>query len=136
MQYPVVLAIDFGTKRLGLAISRGSLAEPLKIIANNDQTLEQINSVLLAEAVSAIIVGLSENKMAELTREFVAQLHQMTSLPISLVDETLSSHSVHQKTLESGMSQHHRRQPIDHLAAADFLQEYLDSQKMVYSNGV
>jgi len=133
--YPIILAIDFGTKRVGVAISRGTLAEPLQIIPHDDQLFAELLKIIECELVSEIIVGLSENHMADLTREFVDELRKHSQIPISFVDETLSSHTVHQKTLQGGMPQSQRRQPVDHLAAAEFLQEHLDSQKMVYSDG-
>lgn len=122
---PVLLAIDFGTTRIGLAISRSSLAEPLKIIDNNPNAISQIRQVAELESVTKIIVGLSENEMAIKTRQFVQELQKEISLPVEFVDETLSSHTVHQKLLQSPQSK--RRQPIDHFAASEFLQEYLDN---------
>jgi putative transcription antitermination factor YqgF len=127
MTYPVILAIDYGTVRIGLAISRGSLAEPLTIFTNDQTSFSKIETILSQQNVARIIVGLSENEMAEKTQAFVEELKRHTNIPIELVDETLSSHTVHQKVLESGMKQSQRQQPIDHLAAAEFLQEYLDS---------
>jgi putative transcription antitermination factor YqgF len=127
MTYPIILAIDYGTVRIGLAISRGSLAEPLAIISSDEKALPHIQKVISIEQVEQIIVGISENEMAEKIKGFVEELKKTIDLPIELVDETLSSHTVHQKVLESGMKQSQRQQPIDHLAAAEFLQEYLDS---------
>lgn len=127
--YPVVLAIDFGTKRVGVAISRGSLAEPLVILANSPTLLTEIQTLLDQEAVEQIVIGISENVMAELTKDFVEQLKTVTQLPITLVDETLSSHTVATQLKESGASLKTRQQPIDDRAAAGFLQEYLDERE-------
>jgi putative transcription antitermination factor YqgF len=124
---PVTLAIDYGTKRVGLAISRGSLAEPLEIVST-PEAVSRIQEICEHEHVAQILLGLSENTMAEKTQEFARQLKLELLLPITFVDETLSSYTVHQKTLESGMSRSDRAQPIDHLAAAEFLQEWLDGQ--------
>lgn len=128
MIYPKILAIDYGTTRVGLAISRGTLAEPLQILASNESLLPNLVAVIQSEKVEKIIVGLSENLMAEKTRAFVEQLRQHTDIPIDFVDETLSSHTVHQKMLKSGAKKSHRAANIDHLAAAEFLQEYLDEK--------
>jgi RNase H-fold protein (predicted Holliday junction resolvase) len=70
-------------------------------------------------------VGLSENQMAEKTREFVTYLKRSVTVPIELYDETLSTKSVRNKLAEANRSQ---RQRVDHLAAAEFLQEWLDTQ--------
>jgi putative transcription antitermination factor YqgF len=121
---PVLLAIDFGTQRIGLAISRGTLAEPLKIIENTPQAISEIQRITSDECVEKIIVGISENEMAEKTRQFVLELQKHITLPVEFTDETLSSHTVHQKMQSAPKSK--RGQHIDHLAAAEFLQEYLD----------
>jgi len=125
--YPTILAIDFGTKRIGIAISRGTLAEPLKIIINDEQAIFQISELCQTESVTQLVVGLSENEMAELTRAFVAHLSEKVKLPVEYMDETLSSHTVGGKLKAGGAKLSKRQQPIDHLAAAEFLQEYLDT---------
>jgi len=127
MSIPTTLAIDYGTSRIGLAISRGSLAEPLRILPNDEGFFMKLEKVLAEERVERIIVGLSENTMAERTREFVKRLETHTEISVQFVDETLSSATVHKKMLFS-QKRSVRQQPIDHLAAAEFLQEYLDGQ--------
>src|SRR5260221_5199076 len=126
---PSVLAIDFGTQRIGLAISRGTLAEPLKIIENpthavdDPRVVAEIKKVVDDEHVTQLVVGLSENTMAEKTRQFAQELQAQIKLPLEFVDETLSSHAVHEKLQFAGRAK--RGQPIDHYAAAEFLQEWL-----------
>ena len=122
-----ILAIDFGTQRIGLAVSRHSLAEPLKIIDNDELVFEGIEQILEQEEIELILVGLSENKMAQKTKEFSQELKKITSLPIEFIDETLSSKNVHQKLATSAMKLKKRQGSIDHYAAADFLQEWLDT---------
>lgn len=123
--YKVLLAIDFGTVRIGLAVSRGTLAEPLKVVPNDAEKFSNILAVIKNEHVDKIIVGLSENVMAEKTKSFAEELRQYTSLPIVFTDETLSSKTVHQKLMSAKKSK--RSGAIDHYAAAEFLQEYIDT---------
>ena len=120
-----ILAIDFGTVRIGIAVSRGTLAEPLLILPNNEQTFAQLKKLFIEEEIEEIVVGISENKMAELTEAFAVELKKITDLPVHFVDETLSSHTVHQKLRTAKKSK--REGDIDHYAAAEFLQEYLDT---------
>ena len=122
-----VLAIDFGTKRIGLAISHHGLAEPLKIIANNDQVSKQIKQIVDREKADLILVGLSENQMAQKTEQFVRELKKIVTVPIEFADETLSSQNIQQRLASSPMKLKKRRDPIDHYAAAEFLQEWLDT---------
>ena len=125
-----VLAIDYGTVRIGLAVSRYTLADPLEIIPNNENKFEKIRQVCLENEVAKIIVGMSENEMAEKTKEFVTELQEEIfkswerQPTIEFFDETLSSKSVHQKLQSAKKSK--RSSHIDHLAAAEFLQDWLD----------
>ncbi len=120
------LAIDFGTQRVGLARSFGTLAEPLLILPNNDQLFSELKRVMSEEGITAVVVGLSENVMAEKTKAFVEELKKHTDLPIHFTDETLSSASVHQKMYDKEKGKVKYKGPVDHFAAAHFLQEYID----------
>lgn len=125
---PRSLAIDYGTVRIGLAVSRATLADPLGIIENNDRLFTQLQQILREEDIEQIIVGMSEQEMAEKTREFVKKLKNVTDLPIFFADETLSSKQVHQKLV--GAKRSKRQGPIDHYAAAEFLQSWIDDQEL------
>lgn len=124
-EHKKILAIDFGTQRIGLALSYATLADPLTIIPNDQKALTYICRLVDDYKVTRILVGLSENQMAEKTREFVTYLKRSVTVPIELYDETLSTKSVRNKLAEANRSQ---RQRVDHLAAAEFLQEWLDTQ--------
>lgn len=124
--YPRILAIDYGTKRVGVALSHGSLAEPLAILSQTPQLMTQLSKILTDEGIEKIVVGVSENEMAVKTKAFVSELKTWVSIPIELVDETLSSHTVATNLKEAGASLATRQRPIDDRAAAVFLQEYLD----------
>lgn len=125
-----VLAIDFGTVRIGLAVSRHTLADPLEIISNDEQKFQKIQQVCQENEVEKIIVGMSENEMAEKTQKFVSELQAQIDQnwqqkpSIEFIDETLSSKTVHQKLQMAKKSK--RSAHIDHLAAAEFLQDWLD----------
>ncbi len=124
-----VLAFDFGTKRIGCAVSYGSLAEPLEIISNNDQKFARIQELIEEYGITQIVVGISENKSGERTEDFVAELKKVVAIPIELVDETLSTQVVRKKLQERGVSTWlATNKKVDHLAAAELLQEWLDTQ--------
>jgi putative transcription antitermination factor YqgF len=130
---PIILGIDYGLARIGLAISFVGLAEPLKVIENDlfecdapigPQALNELRAIIEKEKVEKIVLGLSEHKMAEKTKEFFNYLKSLFDLEIVLVDETLSSYEVEQKLKE--LPKKNRRQAIDHYAAALILENYLD----------
>jgi putative transcription antitermination factor YqgF len=123
-----ILAIDYGTERVGIARSYGTLAEPLVILDNSAQLFPQLQALIAEHDITQIVVGMSENTMAEQTQHFISLLKKMTSVPIETTDETLSSKTVHQKLHEKNKGKAQYKGHIDHYAAAEFLQEYLESQ--------
>jgi putative transcription antitermination factor YqgF len=128
-----ILAIDYGLARIGLAISYVGLAEPLKVIQNDltlknqiigSRALQEIKNIVEKEKVQKIVLGISEQEMAQKTLEFFQHLKSVFSIDIILIDETLSSYEVEQRLKE--LPKKHRRQAIDHYAAAIILENYLD----------
>lgn len=123
---PKTLAIDVGTVRIGVAVSYGSLAEPLAILPVDGSEYEHILRLCAQEDASQLLIGVSEASMAEYSKKFAAILAEKTDIPILFADETLSSYEATARQLEHtnpGL----RRQHIDDKAAAVFLQEWLDS---------
>ncbi|NCN03444.1 MAG: Holliday junction resolvase RuvX [Candidatus Pacebacteria bacterium] len=125
---PKTLAIDYGTKRIGLAISVATLADPLKIIPNNEHTINEIKKVITAQSIKQILIGISEKEMAQKTQTFAQSLKKEIDLEIFFYDETLSSKETHIKINNSHMKKSKKRQPIDHYAASQFLQEWIDME--------
>lgn len=119
------MGIDYGTQRVGVALAEGPLAEPLVILKNDKTLIAEILKIVAEYQVQRVVVGLSENRMAELTRQFIQQLQPQLSIPIELIDETLSSYEMHLKLRNA--KQKKKQAPIDHLVAAQLLQEWLDS---------
>lgn len=123
-----VLAIDYGTKRVGIAVSYGTLAEPLTILENDDTVFARLVELLVEQQATAILVGVSESKTLERTMQFIATLKQHTKLPVHLADETLSTQSARQKLEAQGKTKYQAQTAhVDHLAAANILQEWLDT---------
>lgn len=124
-----VLAIDFGTQRVGLAISRGTLAEPLTVVPNDEHLFEQLQAIVKNEQIEQVVIGLSEGEMADQTREFAQELEEIVApTPIDFADETLSSHEVQEKLKEKGVKKSVRIGAIDHFAAALILEQWLELQ--------
>lgn len=118
-QPAVVFGIDYGQKRVGTALLRLSLSEPLGVIANDDQLFAKILDLCLQHNVGLIIVGLSESQTAQATQEFIDRLIASTDIPVETWDETLS-------TQEAAEKYHHalNKYPIDALAACAILEDW------------
>jgi RNase H-fold protein (predicted Holliday junction resolvase) len=66
---PTTLAIDYGQKRVGLAVSFGSLAEPVGILTHDETFLPNLARVIEEYQVEQILVGLSEGVSAQKARQ-------------------------------------------------------------------
>lgn len=141
-----VVAIDFGKKRIGLAISDASkiIAQPYSVIQagkNHAETAQLILKELSRYTdVESFVLGLPlllSGKDSEMTlevREFKTVLEQASPLPVLLWDERLTSQQVEKLLKESNMKRKERSQICDTMAAATILQSFLASQEFKYGN--
>jgi putative holliday junction resolvase len=128
-----VLAIDYGQRRIGLAISDelGVTAQPLATMErkNRRADLRRLSDVVKKNGVSVILVGSpvhlsgQRSEMAEEAARFAARVQKELRLPVELRDERLTSWEAAQMVGELGMG---KNAGIDSLAAAILLREYLD----------
>jgi putative Holliday junction resolvase len=131
------LAIDYGSKRIGLALSdpTGTLARPLPFLpAKADGKLaREIKALAEKEEVGLILLGLprhmngSLGEAAEKVQAFAAILSQATTVPLKLIDERLSTVQAGRQLQEAGKDTREQRGHIDSEAAAVLLQGYLDA---------
>lgn len=120
-----LLGIDFGLKKIGLAISEGELAEPLMVIRNHSFLTKKIKAICQKHKVGQIVIGLPEGKMAKKTCLFGQKLSQKLRLPVFFQEETLTTKEAIAKMVEAGRGKKYRREQEDAFAAALILQEYL-----------
>lgn len=118
-----VLALDYGTVRVGCAVSYGTLAEPLCVLKNSETLFDEVNTLIATHKVTHVLVGVSEGMSAERARAFGQELELRVGCTVTYVDETLSTQSARTK-LRTTNKVH---AVVDHYAAAEFLQEWLDS---------
>ncbi|MCZ7558033.1 MAG: Holliday junction resolvase RuvX [Bacteroidia bacterium] len=132
------LAIDFGERRIGLALSdeMGIIASGIGTIPNDDQTLPALAAMAKERGVQRIIVGLPLTLSGErgssvtMVETFVAALRSLLPLPVTLVDERFTSSLAEQAIRDMGVGRKKRREKgkVDEIAAVILLQGYLDSQ--------
>ena len=118
-----LLGIDFGERKIGLAISEGPLAEPAGIVKN----LEEVVRFCQEQEIDKIAIGLSEGKSAKKQKKFGQSLAKLTGLPVEFQDETLTTKEAIRKMKEGGKKVKGRKE--DAFAASLILQEYLDRLK-------
>lgn len=122
------LSVDFGMRRVGLALSEGILASPLKIIHGQslDDLVLKVSEVAKTEQIDKIIIGKPEGFIGRMVEVF-AELFRKKGYEVDITDETLSTQDAIANMIEGGVSKKNRRLP-DAEAASIILQNYLDNQ--------
>jgi len=133
-----VLAFDFGTKRIGVAVGETLLgqARPLLTIAQeaNDARFAAIAKLIGEWQPSRLVVGLplsSEGEAHDMTaraQRFAHQLEGRFQLPVELVDERFSSIEAEARLAEKGQHWKQRKETLDAEAAATILQGFFDTR--------
>ena len=135
-----ILGIDYGSKRVGLAISDGLglTAQPLEVVSRST-AVERILQLVSDHDVETVVVGLptglsgGEGVSATEARALGAQLAS-EDLDVEYIDERFTSRIAEDVLLESGMKRRDRRDTVDKVAAAIILQGYLDRRARGNSN--
>ena len=132
-----ILALDHGTKRIGVAISDElqMIAQPLEFIAAEPFAafLVRLKEILRDKEVEMILIGLPRNMdgsygpAALKVQEFVAVLKETIPTPIKLWDERLTSAQANRYLIQAGVRRDQRKDKVDKTAAAILLQSYLDT---------
>lgn len=132
-----LLGIDYGKKRIGLAISDalGISARELAIMQSRgaSQDFAAINEIALREGAVALVVGVPVNPnappgiatQADIVRDWIKELRQTTDLPVHETSEYLTSEEARDM---ARMLKRGAREPIDDLAACVILQSFLDAR--------
>jgi putative Holliday junction resolvase len=137
------LAIDLGSRRVGLALSDagGALASPLDVlnVSNPQNAADQVLRVIEREGVERIVVGLPLNmddSFGPAARDAVGwgrELAARAARPVIFVDERLSSFAAEQDLIDrkragEKITRRQKKQRLDALAAQGFLQAFLDGR--------
>lgn len=142
-----VLGIDYGAKRIGLALS-----DPTAMLASPWQTVQGGPPIVAAarlgpviadlaadpDGLEAIVVGLprrldgSDNDQTPLARALAAEIARTSNLPVILQDERLSSHEAESRLALRERDWRKRKAKLDAAAAAIILQDYLDTKNTEY----
>ena len=134
------LAIDHGSKRIGLALSDPMriIAKPFKTItySNLDDLFSMLIKIIKEEEVECIVLGFplgmkgQETIQTKHVLEFKKKLEFKIQIPILLQDERLSSLSAEKSLIQQKVKTGHNKDHIDKTAAAIFLQQFLDTNRL------
>ena len=134
-----ILGVDFGTKRIGLALSDplGFTAQGLETLAveSKQKTLDHLTKICWEIGVDESVVGLPVNMngthgpKAQETMSWVEKLKTTLKIQVSTWDERLTSREADRLMSEAGLSTRRQRQESDRMAATIILQSYLESKR-------
>jgi putative Holliday junction resolvase len=139
--YPI-LAIDYGEKNFGLAISdsKGIVASPLEVVSitknrNLQTVIQEIVKIAQENMAKRILVGkpqsftVEQKKTEKKIENFIELLRKATEIEILTWDESFSTTSAQNMLTSLGQNSRGSRGKIDKIAATVFLQEFLNSKK-------
>jgi len=132
-----ILALDHGTVRIGVALSDElkMIASPLEFIPAEPfaDVLTRLKTLVREKEVELVVIGMPRNMdgsygpAAEKVREFATALKDALAIPLKMWDERLTSTQANRMMAESGVKRDQRKGKVDGMAAAIFLQSYLDA---------
>lgn len=130
------LGIDYGEKRIGLAISsdEGNYAFAYQTLEERSQQdiFQKLANICEKENIETIVIGLPLNqegvagKEAQIVQRFAKELEEYLKIPVAFEDERFSSAMAHQLYREAGKKTKETRATIDQKSAQLILQTYLD----------
>lgn len=120
------LGVDFGLRRIGLALSEGEIATPFLTInaKNTDDAFNKIQDIIQKQAADTAVIGLPESGIRQTVLKFIKKLQ--TIIEIKTVEETLSSKIAKAEMIKLGLGRK-KRMHEDAYAACVILQNYLDN---------
>jgi putative transcription antitermination factor YqgF len=130
------LGIDYGKRKIGLAISEGLTASPLSIIESSglEDALQKVRVFLAKEGVDKVVVGVAESgESRNMTQKFINRLKE--EIEVIEVEETLSSKLADEKMRIADVKRS-KIKTNDAVAAVIILEEYLDNLSMNREEGI
>jgi len=135
---PRVLGIDYGERRVGIAISdeAGIIAMPLCVlmVEHPKQALDEVQRLIREKQAGQVVVGMPLNlngtrgPAAEAVSRFVLRLRAAVTLPVETWDERLSSKAAERILIDAEVRREKRKNVIDQVAAQIMLQSFLDAK--------
>jgi putative Holliday junction resolvase len=138
----VILAIDYGRKRLGLALSdaSGAISQPFATWnrTNRRRDLARLRELVKQRGVRRIVVGLplhldgTPSEMSQEATGFATRVEKAIGVRVEMVDERLTSWEAGQslpRSRRAPVSPRKRKTTLDDLAAAVILRDYLDRER-------
>jgi putative Holliday junction resolvase len=121
-----LLAVDFGSQRIGLAVSEGQVVIPIESIANHSGSVSQILAICQERLISRVLIGLPLSLSGARTK----------STDLAFIDERLTTVSATSKLRESGKDSRGAKKLVDSQSAAEILESALNQIRLGRNPGI
>lgn len=121
-----ILAIDYGSKRVGLALAVSGIITTLPALPNDSRLFTGLKALIKANDVTKIFVGLSEGLFADTTKIFAEKLSAMLQLPVETIEEAVTTIEASQIFTDNHQKKKHYKSRIDSIAAAVILRRAIN----------
>lgn len=131
----VMLGIDYGEKRIGLALSdpQEKLARRFLTLKNKgcSSTIKELKKIIETEKVEKIVIGIpvgfsGESEQTRTVKNFISFIEKNINLPLETMNEVLTSRMAQENLIKAGMK--NIKEALDQEAARIILQDYLGSK--------
>jgi putative Holliday junction resolvase len=131
-----VLALDYGTRRIGIAVSdeEAQFAFPAGYLEcqGRERDLAALRRLIAERSIQRVVVGLPlhmdgrRGETAEAAQKFANMIAEMTGLPVEMLDERWTTREAERALRESPLGRRKRREAVDSAAATLLLRSYLE----------
>ena len=135
MRYGRIMALDYGTKNVGLACSdeSGILVRPLPSLSNRNRRefIKRLRSAIDEHEISELVIGIplnmdgTEGELVKRVERFIAYLKEQVDIPLRKVDERLSTAEALELWHRMSRRQQQKYRTVDSVAAALILERFL-----------
>ena len=128
------LGIDFGTKKVGLAVGK-EIPYDLATLPNRDDIFARINKLCQQERIERIVIGMpvfesgDQGSLAAEVEKFAQKLKTLTKLPIHFEPENLTTQTALDLLKEEGASPEEIENKVDQTAARLILEQYIANEE-------
>ena len=120
------LGIDYGSKRIGLAVATQGIIEPILPVKNDKNLFENLKKIITEYQIEKIFVGISEGEFALKIKKFVSKLESVVTLSVETTEEAVSTIEADKIFLINHKKKKDYKNQIDSISAAVILRRVIN----------
>ena len=125
-----LLGIDFGLKKIGVAISLDGWPEPVAVWERDPRLFGKLKKLTTRYGLELVVVGMPDGELEEVIKIFCQKLTLVLRMPVELGSECLTTSDAVDKMTQAGKKRQYRKKMEDAVAAALILERYLEKNNV------